>query len=546
VLVTRSRTIVAALAALICAPAGADAATVSSISMYSDPGEFVGQGAQRVYHAGNSTAIDASQRHGVLTAGADGGTRGDSFSFHFRGPDGRLPQPGVYVGAERLGFERPGHPAMDVEGMSRGCEDLGGGFEVRDLDLNAAGDVDRLWLIYHQHCAGRPEQTWGEIRIGAWVPHDQAAVAPGLVRWPPLDAWRRATPVPVTYLGDAPVASVTLGGSHPKDFAIDADGCTGRAGACDVSVRFVPTAAGVRRALLRFTDARGRVRDSVLEGFAHGGVTRAEFDVTEGDVAATPGRYAYDATNAQFGGGGSDAVLRLILFGADRNAWQAEFSVTSGALQRGTTYVAESTRGPTPYLDVYGSARGCQPNGGDFTVHELRWLPDGALRSADVSFVEDCYPDRRPALIGRWRYRAGAAEALADWLVPGGRAGVDGPWLSKLRRACPDRVELVARRMTGSDRANRLRGGTGPDLIRARGGGDSVAARRGRDCVSGGRGRDRLAGGRGRDVLLGQGGADVLVGGPGPDVLDCGSGRRDVAYVTAGDRPRRCERVRRD
>ena len=138
-----------ALAALICAPAGADAATVSSISMYSDPGDFVGQGAQRVYHAGNSTAIDASQRHGVLTAGADGGTRGDSFSFHFRGPDGRLPQPGVYVGAERLGFERPGHPAMDVEGMSRGCEDLGGGFEVRDLDLNAAGDVDRLWLVYH-------------------------------------------------------------------------------------------------------------------------------------------------------------------------------------------------------------------------------------------------------------------------------------------------------------------------------------------------------------------------------------------------------------
>ena len=74
----------AALATLICAPAGADAATVSSISMYSDPGDFVGQGAHRVYHAGN----DASQHDGVLTAGADGGTRGDSFSFRFRARTG--------------------------------------------------------------------------------------------------------------------------------------------------------------------------------------------------------------------------------------------------------------------------------------------------------------------------------------------------------------------------------------------------------------------------------------------------------------------------
>jgi hypothetical protein len=64
VLVTRSRTIVAALAALICAPAGADAATVSSISMYSDPGDFVGQ----VLNASTTRAIRPRSTRASTTA----------------------------------------------------------------------------------------------------------------------------------------------------------------------------------------------------------------------------------------------------------------------------------------------------------------------------------------------------------------------------------------------------------------------------------------------------------------------------------------------
>jgi hypothetical protein len=268
------------------------------------------------------------------------------------------------------------------------------------------------------------------------VPESQAAVAPGSVRWPPLDAWQSATPVPVTYLGDAPVTAVTLAGAHAGDFAIDADGCPGAHGPCDVTVRFVPTVPGARSTVLRFTDTNHRVHESALEGFAHGGVTRAEFDVTGGDVAATPGRYGYGPGNAEFHGSASERSMTLQLFGADGNAWHGTFAVTSGPLEPGT-YTAESTWAPTPYIDIYGSRRACNPNGGEFSVNELVPFPDGALRSADVSFVQDCYPDRRPALIGRWRYRAGAVEALADWLVPGRRAGVDGPGLSSLRRACP-------------------------------------------------------------------------------------------------------------
>ena len=269
--------------------------------------------------------------------------------------------------------------------MSRGCDDISGRFEVRELDLDAAGGVNRLWLVYHQYCEGDPEATWGEIRINAWVPESQAAVAPGSVRWPPLDAWQSATPVPVTYLGDVPVTAVTLAGAHAGDFAIDADGCTGVHGPCDVTVRFVPTVPGARTAVLRFTDTNGRVHESALEGFADGGVTRAEFDVTEGDVAATPGRYVYGPGNAEFHGSASQRSMTLQIFGADGNAWHGTFALTSGALEPGT-YTAESTWGPTPYIDIYGSPRGCKPNGGEFTVHELVPFPDGALQSADVSF----------------------------------------------------------------------------------------------------------------------------------------------------------------
>ncbi len=102
--------------------------------------------------------------------------------------------------------------------------------------------------------------------------------------------------------------------------------------------------------------------------------------------------------------------------------------------QNGRTYanaVNGSGGGDRPALDVFGRDSVCNPSseGGSCTVHSISREPDGGLRTLDVSFDQPRYDgdQRRPALRGRWQYRAGDATAFADWLMPGARPGLSDP-----------------------------------------------------------------------------------------------------------------------
>ena len=223
-------------------------------------------------------------------------------------------------------------------------------------------------------------------------------------------------------------------------------------------------------------------------------------------------------------------------------------------LQAGATYpdAQGNVDGPGPGVAVSGGPAWCNQTAGAFTVHSLSYLPDGRLRSLDTSFERRCYPDKRPAARGTWRFRAGDDVPLPSWLYPGPRPQIDvppdvpppppasipprsatgvpqdpppgstpapgpAPLPKDCRQAAAKRVRL------GTRRADVLRGTRRADLIRGLAGNDRIYALGGADCVLGGPG------------------ADLLVGGPGRDVLDCGSGR-DRVVAGPGDRVRNCER----
>jgi hypothetical protein len=87
--------------------------------------------------------------------------------------------------------------------------------------------------------------------------------------------------------------------------------------------------------------------------------------------------------------------------------------------------------------------------------------------------------------------------------------------------------------ITGTPRADRLRGTRGDDVICGLGGDDAIDGGDGDDALLGDGGRDRIEGGDGDDTLYGgedddrldgEGGDDVLSGGPGVDVLAAGGG----------------------
>ena len=257
---------------------------------------------QRVFHPGNTTDLGAKVEVDSVLVWAVGGPYDEGYSFRFVAPYGAPLERRNYVAAQRSGFIDPGYPGMDVEGEGRGCNAILGNFEVRDIAVDAQGELERLWLVYEQHCEGDTAATWGEIRINAWVPDAQAAMAPGIVRWPAQDSWEQATAVPVTYRGGSVIESAAVVGPHAADYSVTAGGCLGHAGPCDVAVRFARTAPGTRRATLRLTDAEGRVHETALEGFAHDGATDAELEVLAGDVAGQPGTYRYDSTSAFFAG----------------------------------------------------------------------------------------------------------------------------------------------------------------------------------------------------------------------------------------------------
>ena len=552
-----ARRILLASALVLALPASAGAAYVSSVSVYSTPDDPVGYGQQYVLHPGNARDLSAHPERGSIVVSADrvegpsvNPIRPGGFSFTFAAAPGQALAPAAYVGARRFPFnDEGGFPGMDIDGV-RGCNELLARFEVKDLEIRE-DVVTRLWVIYHLHCSpGGPQPaTFGEIRIGAWVPRTARWMAPGIVRWPPHDAWQTATPVPVTYLNKAPIRAVAVVGRHPGDFGVDGGACVGRGGPCDMTVRFTPAAAGAREATLRVTDTRGRVHETQLEAFVHGGTTRADVEVRPAGSTNAPGRRVFTPADSIFAGRFFPAQVELYVRRNDEEGSWLDASFGGGGatpVAPGHYPNATGDLAPEPWLNVIGRDINCRSSGGEFTVHSMSLLPEGLLRTFDVEFRQNC--GREAGLLGRWQFRAQSNEPLAPWMVPGPRPRVVVPRSARrsiLAVRCPGPIARAAARRRGTTRADRIRGGPGSDFVLAGAGADRVDGRRGADCVGGGPGDDRIAGGLGDDHLLGQTGDDVLVGGEGADHLSCGPGDNDVALIGPGDFVGGCEEVRR-
>src|SRR5262245_51129571 len=128
----------------------------------SAPGDFVGQGEQRVI-----TPAD-----GVFTTQGDGmgDLRVSFFSFGFSSywqvsmgpPSGATLAPGTYESAGR--FSAPGRPLLDVSGEGRGCNVVSGHFTVHEVSFDGDGDLVALAADFEQHCEAAPAALIGAIR----------------------------------------------------------------------------------------------------------------------------------------------------------------------------------------------------------------------------------------------------------------------------------------------------------------------------------------------------------------------------------------------
>jgi RTX calcium-binding nonapeptide repeat (4 copies) len=598
------RGVVAVIAALVLAPA-AHAASATSVVMLSDSGDYIGGGVPRLYHPGNAQ-ISVSGSTAYLDVSVSGGNLGDSFDLEFAAPPGRVLTPGTYVGAQRAPFREAGRPGIDISGDGRGCNTIEGLFEVKAFDVASDGTLQRLWIVYEQHCEGGESALFGEVRIGVPVP-DGALVTPGIVRWPATDVGRPGAAVPVTVVAAQAltITDASIAGADAADFVKRVDDCTGKAlgagGSCQVYVRPIAAGAGTRTATLNVRDSAGRVHGVALQAFAYGGTTRWHMVSDQGDWIGQGKTWDYRPADGDLiAASGSRQYLGLGVNGADGTYYGATFAPAQGDIIAPGTYT-NATRygfnGTGPGMDVSGEGRGCNTLTGSFTVNSVTFGADGSLRTASVTFEQHC-EGGTPALRGTLEFRAGDTTAPAPWMVgSGGGAGTPSPLgpgtgspatggtpgtgagtgtgaapgagQQPATPRCGDRSYPTDRVILGTRRADRLRGRPrgemlvggpgndrlfglgGADCIDGGGGKDHLDGGRGNDIVLGGRGNDILVGGRGNDVLSGDGGNDVIRGGagrdtirggPGRDVIDCGPGR-DVAVRGKGDRYRRCEKL---
>ena len=109
--------------------ASAVTATSASVTMTSEPGDYIGAGLTYSYSTENgdvfSSTSDGNAVHAALT-----GANWDWWYLDFAAPAGQQLTPGVYLNATRYPFQAPSEPGLDVSGNGRGCNMLTGSFEV--------------------------------------------------------------------------------------------------------------------------------------------------------------------------------------------------------------------------------------------------------------------------------------------------------------------------------------------------------------------------------------------------------------------------------
>jgi hypothetical protein len=406
----------------------AAASTVpGAIAMYSDTGDYIGQGNQELF-AGPLTVTGNAGDVSIQFSDSSGA----NWSMEFAAPPGQMLQPGAYDQAGRASFRGSGQPGIDINGDGRGCDTDSGRFEVKDIAVDSTGVVDRLWLVFEQHCEGAQPALFGEVRLGEPAAPGAITAYPSVVRWPANNHGTPETAVPVRFVASSPVrvSSVSLDGDNPSDFVIRSDDCTGQVlapgGFCDVWVRSTPSVPGLRTASLVVHDATGNAYTVPLQSWTYGGTTRLVMSSDQGDWVGDGQQWSFDPTNAILEVAGTPEKVSFTIASDD---WSGDFAASQGdILTTGSTWTGAQRypfNGTSPGLDVFGEGRGCNTLTGQFNVVEATYNADGSVRTFGVQFVQHC-EGAQPALHGEFDWRVGDNTPLAPWMSPTGFTASSG------------------------------------------------------------------------------------------------------------------------
>jgi hypothetical protein len=144
------------------------AAQVTSLTMQSDPGDYIGLG--QTYNYGQTDGTFSTLVFGnnsVVSIRFNTPSYDHWWNLNFATANGAPLTPGVYLNAKR--FADGVSPGLDVFGDGRGCNMVSGSFEVLQATYGPAETLLSFEATFEQHCEGAAPALRGRIRYNANV-----------------------------------------------------------------------------------------------------------------------------------------------------------------------------------------------------------------------------------------------------------------------------------------------------------------------------------------------------------------------------------------
>lgn len=154
---------------VVLAFSGSAHAQVTSLTLSSDSGDFVGAGQFYFFTPADGTFSAQQNFDQGVSLAFNTPSFGQFWGLDFAAPNNQPLSVGTYTGAARFPFQASNQPGLSVVGDGRGCNTVTGSFQVLQVAYGSASTVVSFDAIFEQHCEGAVPALRGEIRFNANV-----------------------------------------------------------------------------------------------------------------------------------------------------------------------------------------------------------------------------------------------------------------------------------------------------------------------------------------------------------------------------------------